>query len=196
MSGAACEAELKRRKIPYESAAPAHGVDTPIRLKGPLRGVEIHAPGPAASWHKAVYEILDCRLALALDDFAELLAERDFVELIHMSFYRKNAHIARRKTPSRHASGHAIDLGTLVKRDGTRYDVLKDWHGAPGDQVCGPEAAPPKLDSPGARALREVACEAAARGLFHIILTPNFNHDHHNHLHMDLGTSRTSALVK
>lgn len=196
MSGAACEAELKRRGVPYESAAPAHGVDTPIRIKGPLRGVEIHEPGPQASWHQSVHEILDCRLALALDDFAEVLAAHDFVELIHVSFYRKNARIAGRGTPSQHSFGRAIDLSILVKRDGTRYDILKDWHGAIGDKACGPEASPPRQDTPGARELRTVACEAASRGIFHLILTPNFNHDHQNHLHIDIEPKRTHSDVK
>lgn len=196
MSGDACEAELDRRSIPHESAAPAHGVDRPIRLTGPVRGVEIHAPGPRAAWHQPVHEILDCRLALALDDFAALLAERDFVELVHMSFYRKNARIAGRGSPSQHASGRAIDLSTLVKRDGTRYVVLQDWNGAIGDKSCGPDASPPRQDTPGARELRSIACEAAARGLFHLILTPNFNRAHSNHLHIDLQPNRAHADVK
>jgi hypothetical protein len=196
MSGDACEAELRRRGIPHASAAPAHGVDQPIRLTGPLRGVEIHEPGPRAAWRQSVNEILDCRLALALDDFAALLAERDFVEVIHVSFYRKNARIAGRGTPSQHASGRAIDVSILGKRDGTRYDILRDWHGAIGDKVCGPDAAPPRQETPGARELRSLACEAAARGIFHLILTPNFNQAHSNHLHIDIEPNRTHADVK
>ncbi|MCS6898635.1 MAG: extensin family protein [Myxococcales bacterium] len=196
MNGDACEAELRHRGIPHTSAAPAHGVDRPIRLTGPLHGVEIHEPGSPASWHRSVNEILDCRLALALDDFAALLAERDIVEVIHVSFYRKNARIAGRGTPSQHASGRALDLSVLVKRDGSRLDILQDWHGAIGDKVCGPDAAPPRQDTSGARELRNLVCEAASRGIFHLILTPNFNQAHSNHLHLDLTPNRTHADVK
>lgn len=195
LDAAACEAELKRRGVPYELAT-AQGVDRAIRLRGPLRGVEIHAPGAKDSWHQSVHEILDCRLALALDDFAALLAERDFVEVVHASFYRKNAKIAGRGVPSQHASGRAMDLSALVKRDGTRLDVLKDWHGAIGDKACGPDASPPKQDTSAARELRSLVCEAGARGIFHLILTPNFNHAHHDHLHIDLAPKRTHADVK
>jgi hypothetical protein len=196
MSGDACESELKRRKIDYALApGGAQGVDRPIRLGAALHGVEIHVPGARSTWHTSVHEILDCRLALALDDFSVFLAEKGVVEVQHVSMYRKGAHIAGKKTPSQHAYGRAIDVAAFVKRDGTRLDVLKDWGGAVGDTPCGPSASSPRVDSPAARELRSLVCEASSRGLFHLILTPDFNQAHENHLHMDI-EPRTGCEVK
>ncbi|MFO0659420.1 MAG: extensin family protein [Polyangiaceae bacterium] len=187
MTGDACESELKRRKIDYALApGGAQGVDRAIRLNGPLHGVEVHIPGARSTWHSSVHEILDCRLALAVDDFAAFLAEKGVTEVLHVSMYRKNAHIAGKKTPSQHAYGRAIDVSAFVKRDGSRLDVLNDWGGAIGDTPCGPNATQPRVDTPAARELRSLVCEASSRGLFHLILTPDFNQAHANHLHMDI----------
>lgn len=197
LSGADCENELKRRNIAY-SVAPggAQGVDRAIRLMGPLHGVEFHEGVPKQSWHTSVHEILDCRLALALDDFAVVLAEKGISEVVHVSMYRKNAHIAGKKTPSQHAFGRAIDIAWFVKRDGKTLNILRDWQGAIGDTTCGPEATAPHSQDSTALELRSIVCEAAARGMFHRILTPNFNKDHENHLHIDLEPKANGCGVK
>lgn len=197
MTGEACEAALRDRGVPFVSAAgEAPGVDRPIRLAGPLHGVEIHEPGPRSSWHKSKTEILDCRLALALDDLSAYLSEQGFVEIVQVSFYRQNARIARRRTPSQHAAGRAIDLSLLVHRDGTQYNVERDWGGAIGDHTCGPDAAAPRHPSPAAHRLRSLVCEIGSRGFVHLILTPNFNADHRNHFHIDLEPKRLDVEVK
>ncbi len=65
----ACLVSLESRGIAYERyGRHAHGVQTPVRLMGLLHGVRfLHAE--ATDWlSSARHEILDCRLALALDD--------------------------------------------------------------------------------------------------------------------------------
>jgi hypothetical protein len=197
LSGEACEAELRRRKVPFTSArGEAPGVDRPVRIGGALRGVETHEPGPASLWHRSTREILDCRLALALDDFSAILAKHGVVEVVQASLYRKNARIAGRGTPSQHAFGRALDLAVMRKADGTRLDIKRDWHSVIGDRSCGAEATAPRDASPAARELRVIACEAAAAGIFHLILTPSFNAAHRDHLHLDIEPKRVGTEIK
>ena len=42
----------------------------------------------ASQRESSPWEIVDCRLALALDDFAEQLAAHDIVTVVHLSMYR------------------------------------------------------------------------------------------------------------
>ncbi|HSC88151.1 MAG TPA: hypothetical protein VLC09_12800, partial [Polyangiaceae bacterium] len=81
-------AELDRRQIPYERIDPVPGVRLPIRLTGRLRGVWIHSVLPPEQRKTTPFEILDGRLALALDDFCGILAAHGFVEVVHFTMYR------------------------------------------------------------------------------------------------------------
>lgn len=80
--------ELDRRGILYQRVEPHGEVRTPIRLTGRLRGVHIHSSLPEHERPTTPFEICDARLALALDDFAALLARRDIVELVHYTMFR------------------------------------------------------------------------------------------------------------
>ena len=86
MDGAVCERELAKRAIAFEKTdaerAAAPGVVTPLRLKGPLHGVMVRSGLPPPERAKAALEIFDCRLVLALDDFAVMVAKHDVVEML------------------------------------------------------------------------------------------------------------------
>lgn len=187
MDGATCEATLRQRAVPFVRVpGGARGVDRPIRLAGRLHGVEFHSMLAQRDRGQSPYEILDCRLALALDDLSAILAAHDVVEAIHYSMYRppgKSADLSKPK--SQHEGAMAIDLAILVKRDGTKLSVLADWHGGIGQRTCGAGAGP----SPATKAaleLRGLLCEVAQRRIFNVILTPNFNKPHANHFHLEV----------
>lgn len=83
-------AELDKRGLPYVIVDPVPGVRAPIRLTARLHGVLIHsglAPNQRAT---SPFEILDARLALALDDFTAILEKHDIDEIEHFSMYRPN----------------------------------------------------------------------------------------------------------
>lgn len=90
MTDAEAFAELDRRKVPYTREKTAPGVRAPIRLAGPLHDVWIHSSLPIEERATSMFEILDARLALALDDFSVILARHDVVELVHYTMYRPN----------------------------------------------------------------------------------------------------------
>ncbi|HEX4446641.1 MAG TPA: hypothetical protein VH044_07895, partial [Polyangiaceae bacterium] len=85
---AACEAELTERGVAFKRVGSARGVLEPVRLVGPVHGVTYRGMAPPSQRATSVLEIVDCRLALALDDFAAQLAEHDVVEVVHFSIYR------------------------------------------------------------------------------------------------------------
>ncbi len=279
-------AELDRRGVRYERVGPHGTTRAPIRLGGRLHGVDIHGALPAEQRASSMFEVLDARLALALDDFAAILERHDVVEVVHYSLYRPNVPapdpssaapekkksprresraakrrpaeeqndapdpparprrgvktslsgptksldlveigggsslakkanekrtVARRSTTSgaperaragrtstapakphrkwappgeRHPAGLAIDLAILKKRDGTILTVASDFHGAIGQKTCG--AGAPKSEDAGGAELRDILCEARERGVFTYALTPNYDHDHADHFHLEL----------
>jgi hypothetical protein len=192
---ATCEAELGRRGIAYKRVDEARGVLMPLRLLGPLHGVSFHSALPALQRATSPFEIVDCRLVLALDDFAALVASHGVVEVVHMSMYRPPGRSwPAGKIGSRHDGALAIDAGHLVKQDGTVLDVEKDFHGRIGASTCGPGTGPSPA-TPAALELRDIVCDAADEHLFNVELTPDYNWPHRNHLHLEVTANVRWFLV-
>ena len=140
------------------------------------------------------YEIVDCRLVLALDDFAQILARHDIVEVRHYSMYRPPKPAVDGEIGKRHSGALAIDAGRFYDRWGGELDVNRDFHGAIGDKTCGDDAAPhPATEA--ALQLRAILCEAVDARLFNVVLTPNYNRPHKNHFHLEITAGVTWFLV-
>lgn len=187
-----CLAELKARDIPFVEET-ARGVDQPVRLTGPLHGVTYRTDESAEKRETSPYEIADCRLVLALDDFAQVLEKHDVVEVRHYSIYRPPGK-SLAKVPKQHAGALALDAGRFITKAGATLDVTKHFHGAIGDTTCGAKAAPHPV-TPEATELRSILCEAVDEHLFNIVLTPNFNRPHHNHFHLEVASGIRWYLV-
>jgi hypothetical protein len=188
-------AELDRRGIPWQPASPPlPGVRTPIRLTGPLRGVTIRSALPERERRTSVFEILDGRLALALDDFCVLLARHDVVELVHYTMYRPPGELPPDLNKQiRHPAGLAIDVGALRKADGRWLAIGPHWPSDIGAKTCG-EGAREHWSRPG-REIVSIACEAADLRMFHFILTPHFDAAHADHLHLEIKPDTRWFLV-
>lgn len=182
LSPGACRARLRERKIPVKPAGPAKGVATPVRLDGPLHGVRFRGPGP-----KSKFGIMDCRLVLALEAFAEVLARHDVVEVHFGNTYRPRAYLPGRRGRkfSQHAHALAIDIVSFVLKDKTVLRLPEDYHGERGKPSCGPAAV---LTTPEPKSihLRNLVCDVARAGIFHHMLTPNFDAAHQSHFHFDI----------
>ena len=179
-----CEAELTSRHIEFAHET-ADAVLAPVRLTGPLHGVVFRTDQSEKVRPTSPWEIVDCRLVLALDDFAEILARHDIVEVRHYSMYRPPKTWTDAKPGTRHTGALAIDAGRFIDQAGTVLDVDHDFHGAIGAKTCGDGAAP-RPATPAALTLRAILCEAAERRLFNVMLTPNYNRPHKNHFHLEL----------
>jgi hypothetical protein len=188
MDGATCEAELARRHVDFVPAQPTPGVLAPVRLRGPLAGgVSIHSALPEAARAKAAMEIFDCRLVLALDDFSAMVAKHGVVTMIHLSAYRprKQFGCTRKYAGKQHCAALAVDIARFERKDGTALVVQRDWHGRVGRPTC--PARPNELWS--------IVCDAADRALFNVMLTPNFNAQHFNHIHVEITPDAGWMLV-
>jgi hypothetical protein len=186
MSDGWCVAELAERGVPFEPvifdgrSAPPKSVRTPIRLTGRVRGV-LYSQTPRPDLDpKAPATILDCRLALAIDDLSVVLARYDVVEIEYLSMYRVGF------TPPgvRHPAGRAIDVAVATLRDGTKYNVEHHFFGRGGAQTCGAGAERPRREHPGAWFWRRIACDLDETRSFNLVLTPNYDWGHRDHLHL------------
>jgi hypothetical protein len=303
--------ELDRRKILYTKLDATPGVRAPIRLTGRLHGVYIHSSLSPDERVKSMFEILDARLALTLDDFSAILERHDIDEVVHFTMYRPNvgapthevqdepqasapatrprsssvkappgkaapqkappslgakgtidagkraepAPLSMKQKPgdeaapkpvqmvtgkkrpwqkplaapaqkplaapatppaagataphhaaitvarrdlqasglhqttwappgTRHPAGLAIDVGLLHKKDGHWLSVARQFQGHIGDKTCGDGAHVP--ESPDAKELRALVCEASDLGVFTYVLTPDYNAAHVDHFHMEI----------
>jgi hypothetical protein len=186
---AACEAELGKRHIGFDRVNEARGVIAPLRLTSALSGVTFRSNLPVAQRKTSVNEIYDCRLVLALDDFAKILAKHDIVEVIHLSVYRPVSSKVTLKGPGRRHSGAlAIDAAIFKTKDGKSLSVEKNFNGRIGAKPC--------PTTTNANDLNKIACEAAHARLFNVLLTPDYNWQHRNHFHLEVTAGVRWALVR
>jgi hypothetical protein len=186
MTSAQCLAELDKRKVPYKLAGPTKQVDTPIRFTGPVRGVEfIQTYRPAPDLEEPLSAIADCRLAVAIDDFAGVLAEHGITKVEYLSMYRTKG-VGFVRPGKRHPAALAIDVAVLHRKDGATFSVLGDWHGRAGSKTCGEGASKPTKDTEGARVLREIICETDQKKSFNLMLTPHYDWGHKDHFHLEV----------
>jgi len=197
----ACESELARRGVTFVRGEPTEGVLEPVRLRGPIRGVAIHMATTPKERDRSLYEVFDCRLVLALADFAELLAKHDVVEMIHLNAYRPKSQngCTARYWGLQHCAALAVDVRAFKRKDGSVLEVERDFHGRIGRPMCaaaegaGEGPSPP---TPAATELWGFVCEAARRALFNVMLTPNYNAEHRNHFHLEITPDAGWMMVK
>jgi hypothetical protein len=191
----ACLAELKKRKVSFTEVDDARGVAIPIRLKGALGGVTYRTEVPPNQRPTSPHEVMDCRLALALDDLSVILQKHDVEEALIFSAWRPPAKSWPKDKPAiRHPGGLAIDIRRLVKKkvgsDKPRDLIVeRDWAPALNQDGCTAEARA-KLDQSekgtDAREIRAIFCEARDARIFTSMLSPNYDRAHHNHFHFEI----------
>ncbi|HSD86796.1 MAG TPA: extensin family protein [Kofleriaceae bacterium] len=189
-----CEAELTSRSIPFKRET-AKGVAEPIRLEGPLHGVTFRTNQTHANRETTIWEIADCRLVLALDDFASIIEKHDVVEVRHYSMHRAAPKSwPEDKIGKQHIGGLALDAARFIRKDGSYLDVLEHFKGRIGAKTCGPKAR--KVKTAEANELREIVCAAVDAQLFNVILTPDHNRAHRNHFHLEVTPGVSWMLVR
>jgi len=197
----ACLAELAARGIAFKPVDEAPGVLAPVRIPEGVGGVRYHTALPPAERATSPYEVFDCRLVLALDDFSAILRTRGIDEVVTFSAWRPpRKGWPKDKLAERHPGGLAIDIKTL-RRSGARdpdavLEVEDDYHGKIDAPSCGPDAFVAEDPSSRTVTLRELVCEAIAARLFTSVLTPNHDHAHRNHLHLDLAPGVNWRIVR
>ena len=126
---------------------------------------------------------MSCGLASRLDDFAHEVVEplareelgRRVVRINHLGSYSCRG-INGGSRLSQHALGRAIDIAGFRLSDGSTVSVEHDWN----------EPGPKRLF------LRHLARRAC--GYFSVVLTPDSNAEHYNHIHLDIGPDRLCSV--
>jgi hypothetical protein len=171
-AGPQCFASLAAQDVHW-TRAPSPGAGPACSVADPVRVDETGA----VLWNRPA--VVDCPLAAALGAFARDVLQPAAIETFGQPIARLHhlgAWDCRRRTGSlfrmsEHAKGRALDLAALELADGTRITVKNDWeNGRRG------------------RFLRQVATRACA--YFSVVLTPETDRYHEDHLHLDVGPYR------
>ncbi|HJL03337.1 MAG TPA: extensin family protein [Polyangiaceae bacterium LLY-WYZ-15_(1-7)] len=176
----ACRRWLARLEVPHR-AAEHERIDQAVRLTGPVAGVAVEYVG-----RNREHTLMDCRLVVALAQWARALRAEGVTRIRHLSAYRGGARVRGTGSPSGHAKGLALDVRYLHFGDGESaevFDVLEGWQPrGRGDDPCASHAG----EEARSRALREGLCAAVEAGLFQVVVTPHHNDAHANHVHVEV----------
>jgi len=170
--GRACLDELDARGVAYRRIS-KKGVEIGVVVSGPLGGV---------TWRSSQGKelILDCSLAISLDEAGPYLAALGLTEAVYSSSYsRRNVRGTRR--PSKHSYALAIDVHRFRGEPVGQLEVALDYEQGLGDAV---DCIGQPLTAGGA-ILKTLQCQLAQSGLFRLVLSPDYDDAHHDHLHLE-----------
>ena len=135
----------------------------------------IQIAGTGVSYGSSV--IVTCRMAVAMAMFerhvlqpaAQAHFQQPVVGLQHFGSYAcRNVYSRKTGRLSEHAWGNAIDIAAFRLRDGRIVSVAKDWEGTGASAQF-------------LRQSRQGACR-----FFKVVLSPDYNAAHRDHLHFDM----------
>ena len=185
LSGKRCYRMLAKHGVRFRKVRYARGVRYPVRVTSRLGGVVYRHTG-----NKARYSIMDCRLALALTAWSQVLQRYGVYEVVHMRTYAPGAVIRNTGKRSSHSNALSIDVARFKTRKYGTLDVKHNWY----DRTRG--LPPCDYVTPEAGVLRSIVCATAKSRLFAVILTPHFNRDHHDHFHIEVKPNRNTVVLR
>jgi len=173
-----CTAELDARKISWKPAA-RRGIARAVEISGPLGGVAF------ASHDQPL--VIDCSLALSLDEAGRYMRALGFEKATFSSAYSRRM-VRGTDRPSKHSYGLAIDVHTFTATDSATDPKLgtlridRDYEQGLGDSI---DCVGRPLTQGGA-ALKILQCQLVRSGLFHLVLSPDYDDAHHDHFHLEV----------
>ena len=176
-----CLQGLEERRVAYTPVTLAD-VRTPIEVRGPLGAIQL-VPRAGRSPQ------MDCSLAQALVEAGPIFDELGIRTLYFSGAYDRRS---RRNSPrlSEHAHGLAIDVHVLGTGAGD-LDIARDFEAgagawrnlSPGEGALEACIGAPRTDK--GRALRTLVCRLKLHSAFRVIVTPDDDADHRDHLHLE-----------
>jgi hypothetical protein len=177
-----CLRFLAEQRIPFVEKAAVRGVRTPVHITGPISGVSL---SPRAG-HPPV---MDCELARALWEAGPVIARAGITELSFSGAYNYRTRHGSSQL-SAHAYGLAIDVHVMRGASG-ELDVKRDfergagtWRGLIVRQGDLPACVGNPRTGKGRR-LRRLVCDLKHHSAFRVIITPDDDRDHRDHLHIE-----------
>lgn len=161
LEGQKCLRALRRTGVDFRPIGSLKGVENPVEVRGKLGGIVFYASDQRPLQ-------LDCRLALALEDLRPVFAQHGLTRVRFSGAYTYRR--TRSGRLSHHAHGLAIDLHDL-EFGAQSFSIQDDFARSVG---CSPKNPP----------VNRLACAMRDRRLFEEFLTPDYNFDHRDHLHI------------
>jgi hypothetical protein len=176
LSGRACLARLTAQEVLYRPVDSISAPDARCQIDTAVRVSQVEA----GLNHPAV---MSCALASRLDDFEREVVQplaaaelgRRVVRINHLGSFSCRA-VRGTSRLSEHATGRAIDVAGFRLSDGSTVSVERDWS----------ERGPNRLF------LHRLARRACS--YFSVVLTPNSNAEHYDHIHLDIGPDRLCSV--
>jgi hypothetical protein len=182
----ACLRFLDNHTVTYQRVPVAGGMRTPVEIAGPIGGIKLVARGRRSA-------VMDCVLARALVQAGDVFKQLGITTL---AFSAAFDHRTRRGSneASAHAYGLAIDVHVIGGGFG-QYDVHQHfergvgaWRGLPR-QPGALDACVGRPATNEGRILRQLACRLKLHPAFRVIVTPDDDPDHQDHLHVEAGST-------
>ena len=177
-----CLRQLDERAVAYKRAPAAGGMRTPIEVTGPFGALALVPRGRRAA-------VMDCMLAVALARSADVFQELGITALAFSAAFDNRTRRGSTE-PSGHAYGLAIDVHAIRGTFG-EYDVRKQfergvglWRGL-GRDAGALEACIGQPTTNEGRLLRRLACRLKLHPAYRVIVTPDDDADHQDHLHLE-----------
>jgi hypothetical protein len=166
-----CLAELDARHVSWKKAS-RPGIEIAVEITGPIGGIELTSDDQPL--------VIDCSLAVSLDEAGRYMRGLGITKAYFSSAY------SRRKVRftdhwSKHSFGLAIDVHTFTIPELGTIRVDRDFEQGLGDEV---DCVGKPLTQAGA-VLEILKCQLVRSGLFHLVLTPDYDDAHHDHFHLE-----------
>lgn len=180
-SAGECKDELAARHVSFTPTT-RKGIADAVEITGPLGGILVHGDDPL---------VIDCSLAVSLDEAGRYMRDLGIDKATFASAYsRRNVRGTNR--PSKHSFGLAIDVSSFSGPDVGTLSVARDYEQGLGDDV---DCLGHPLTRAGAE-LKVLQCQLVRSGLFHLVLSPDFDDAHHDHFHLEATPWRERAALR
>jgi hypothetical protein len=166
-----CTAELDARKVSWKPASRA-GIARAVEITSALGGVAFTSDQPL---------VIDCSLAVSLDEAGRYFRVIGVDKATFSSAYSRR-NVRGTNTPSKHSYGLAIDVHTFAGKGLETLRVDADYEQDLGDEVD----CVGKPQQQGGALLKILQCQLVRSGLFHLVLSPDYDGDHRDHFHLEV----------
>jgi hypothetical protein len=168
--GPSCYDELDARNVSFKRAK-RPGIVHGVEITGPLGGVTF-------AGHDAL--VIDCSLAVSLDEVGRYFRALGVEAATFSSAYSRRT-VRGTNRPSKHSYGLAIDVHSISGPDVGSLRIDRDYEQGLGDAV---DCVGQPLTQGGA-VLKILQCQLVRSGLFHLVLSPDYDDAHHDHFHLE-----------
>jgi hypothetical protein len=166
-----CYDELDARHVTYKKTKKP-GIKKPVEITSTLGGIEVSGYEPL---------VIDCSLAVSLDEAGHYMKALGMTNAHFASAYSRR-NVRGTNHPSKHSYGLAIDVSAFTGPDLGTLRVDRDFEQGLGDSV---DCVGQPLTQGGA-VLKVLQCQLVRSGLFHLVLSPDYDDAHHDHFHLEV----------